>query len=258
MIRTLFIITGAALVLCLLSLGGAAALGSRDLARHDWTWVVTEDGDGDGDLRFERGPVSPDVTRTLAWTGGETLSVDLPANVTYVQGDKPGVVVTGPQSAVDRVRLSAGRLTLEGDDDQTRGFVRLGRSGFRAWTDTESLKITVTAPAVQSFRVAGSGDLRVEGYDRPAIELLIDGSGDMSVAGRADKLELRINGSGDADLGELAVGDAVVDIQGSGDVSAGPTGSVEASIDGSGDLRLLRRPGRLERKVSGSGDVIGG
>ena len=44
MIRTLFIVAGGALVLCLACIGGAAALGGRDLAANDWTWIVTDEG----------------------------------------------------------------------------------------------------------------------------------------------------------------------------------------------------------------------
>ena len=256
MIRTLFIIAAAALVLCLASLGGAAALGSRDLAANDWTWIITDDGDAD-DIHFRRGSVGPDVTRTIAWSGGDTLVVDLSADVTYVQGDKPGVVVRGPEQAVQRVRLVDGRLTLEDDDDQERGYMRLGRNGLRIFSETEMLKITVTAPSVNSFRVAGSGDLTVEGYDQPSLALQLDGSGDVEVDGRASKLELRINGSGDAGLEGLAVADAVIDLAGSGEADVGPTGAVSVDISGSGDLNLTRRPASIQQDVTGSGEVDG-
>ena len=52
MIRTLFIIAGAALVLCLAALGGALALGGSDLQRHGWAWTI-RDEDGET-VRFER------------------------------------------------------------------------------------------------------------------------------------------------------------------------------------------------------------
>ena len=39
MIRTLFIIAAAGLVLATASLGGAFALGGRDMARHGWAWT---------------------------------------------------------------------------------------------------------------------------------------------------------------------------------------------------------------------------
>lgn len=258
MIRNLLIISAAALVLCLASLGGAAALGGRDLAEHDWTWIVTDDGHDNGSVRFERGSAAAiQGTRTLAWTGGESLTVDLPAEVTFVQGDKAGVVIEGDKEYIQRIRLVGGRLVLDEDEAMDRGVVRLGPSGLHVTSASESLRITVTAPKVTSFRLAGSGDLDIENYDQPVMDVLIDGSGDLEAVGRAQSLQLRVNGSGDADLGGLTLGDASVDVPGSGDVVVGPTGKAHVEIDGSGDVTLTRRPRELERDISGSGEVHG-
>ncbi len=255
MTRSLFIIAGAALVLCLACLGGAAALGSRDLARNDWTWVITDEHAGDGSFNFRRGKESPTVTRNLAWSG-QSLTIDLPVNVTYVQGDTPGVVVSGPEAAVDRVKLANGRLSLTGHDDE-RAYMRFGRNGIHVWSETEVLEITVTAPDVNSFRIAGSGDLLLEDYDQPNLGVVIDGSGDVEGTGRTGKLDLRVNGSGDVDLDGFQITDAVIEIAGSGDVSAGPEGEVRVDLSGSGDMRFTRRPRSLQQEVSGSGEVSG-
>lgn len=259
MIRTLFIIAGAALVLCLASLGGAAALGSRDLAAHDWTWVISDGEAGANDsVRVSRGDLGPDVTRTLDWDGGERLVVDLPVDVTYVQGDTAGVVIKGPKSAVDRVRLSGGRLSLaDSEDHAERVYVRWGRNGIHGWSESERLKITVTAPSVNNFRVAKSGDLTIEDYDQPTLSLQLDGSGEVDATGRAGALELRLNDSGDAELEGLEVTDATIDNTGSGEVAVGPTGEVRVDLSGSGDVRLTRRPKNLQQNVSGSGEIDG-
>ena len=259
MTRSLFIIAGASFVLALACLGGAAALGGRDLAANDWTWVISDREAGPDDhVSFERGDLGPDVTRTLDWNGGETLTVDLSADVAYVQGDKPGVVIRGPKSAVERVRLVGGRLTLADSDDYAeRVFIRWGPTGIHGWSESERLKITVTAPAVDSFRVAASGDLTVEGYDRPTLDIRLDGSGDVEVDGKAGKLDLRINGSGDAELDGLEVTDVNIDIAGSGETHVGPTGAAVVNISGSGDVTFTRRPKSVQQDISGSGDVEG-
>ena len=86
MIRTLLIITGASLVLCIAALAGAAAIGGQDMARHGWTWTF-RDGDGfrrEETVTFKRADSGPRVTRTLAWDGGD-IDVDLtqrPASLT--------------------------------------------------------------------------------------------------------------------------------------------------------------------------------
>lgn len=251
MIRTLLIISGAALVLAIASLSGAAGLVARDLDRNGGSWVFQ---DGDDLIRIETvtGERSPAVTRTLAWTGGDRLSVNLPADVTYVQGPEAGVVITGSQTIVDRVQIKDGRLTADGPDEIT---VRWRAGGFSAWNDRDNLKIVVTAPAVTRFNLAGSQPLTIRDYDQPTLSIDISGSGDVTATGKTTTLDLDIAGSGEADLADLATTDATVGISGSGEARVAPTGTARLSIAGSGDITLTTRPAKLESNVSGSGDI---
>lgn len=254
MIRTLLVIAGAATVLCVATLAGAAAIGGNDLARHGWVWTF-HDEDGD-DVRFERvsGDLGPSATRTLPWAGGAMLVVDLPGEVTYVQGDAKRVTVTGPQTLVDRVQLLQGdRLTFNDGDNTEQVLVRWGPGGLRA--HDEGLKITVTAPDVTLFDVSSSANLLIRNYDKPRLSLVMSGSGDVRVEGRTEDARLDLSGSGDADLAGLELTNATIDIDGSGDVEAAASGQVDVDISGSGDVSLTRRPTRLNQTGSGSGDV---
>jgi len=254
MIRTLLIITGASLVLCIAALGGAAALGGNDLARHGWTWTF-HDEDGDH-VRFERvrGDAGPEVTRTLPWTGGAMLHIDLPGEVTFVQGDAKTVTITGPESLAERVHLLQGsRLTFNGGDETEQVLVHWGQDGLRA--DEERVKITVTAPDVTIFNLSSSADLLVRDYDQPHLSLIMSGSGDTTVQGRTGLARLNVSGSGDADLSDVELADADIDIEGSGDAQLAATGEVDVDISGSGDVSLLRRPASLKQTLSGSGHV---
>lgn len=257
MIRTLFIIAVAGLVLATASLGGAFALGGRDMARHGWEWTF-RDKDGDT-VSFERddGTRNPDTTRTLAWTGGQTLTVDLSADVEYVQGDTPGVTVTGPAQLVEKVRLVDGRLTWADTDGPNHETVVFGRNehGRGIWVHSEEVKIVVTAPAINTFNVEGSASVLLRDYDQDTLSVDISGSGEVSATGRTRALEVDISGSGDADLGSLVTTDANVAIAGSGDAVVAPTGKADISISGSGDTVLTTRPATVNQNISGSGEV---
>ena len=257
MIRTLFIIAGAALVLCIAALGGAVALGGQDLQRHGWAWTIQDD-DGET-VRIERikgggtDDLGPHVTRTLAWTGGRTLRVDSSIDVDYVQGDAATVVVAGPKGLADRVRLENGRLFLaEGDERIVFGW---SKDGIDARSERDELRVTVTAPNLDRFEVNGSGDLSIAGYDQPALAIDISGSSEVRASGRTEALDLDISGSGEASLEDLATGTASVDISGSGDARIAPTGETSIRISGSGDVALTDRPSKLTTDISGSGDV---
>ena len=182
MIRNLLIISGAGLILAIVGIGGAFAVGGRDLARHDWTWVITDDEAGDSGFTVERGQVSPDTTRTIEWTGGDRLAINIPADVVYdQQADTPGITVSGAQSVVERVRFSNGRLTLDEAPRGDRSYVRWTRTGIRGWSETDALKIIIKAPSVKTFDLSGPTELKIRGYDQPSLDLTLTGSSDVRV-----------------------------------------------------------------------------
>ncbi|WP_029417312.1 GIN domain-containing protein [Brevundimonas bacteroides] len=255
MIRTLFIIAGAALVLSIATIGGAAALGSRDLAANGWSWTFTEDEWGNG--RIQRAgkaeDLGPDVTRSVAFEGGERLELDLSADVTYVQGDETTVVITGPETVIERIRVQGSRLWME--DGPERVTLRWNGHGLDGYSDSERIRITVTAPSVTTFDLEGSSDLKIRDYDQDALSIDVSGSGEIEADGRARTLELDISGSGEVDLSRLELTDANVAIAGSGETSLRPTGRADITISGSGDVELLQRPTTLNQNVNGSGDI---
>jgi len=244
MIRTLLIITGASLVLCAASLGGAAAIGGNDLARHGWEWTFNDDGE-EHTVHFDRADRGPRVSRTVAWNGSDRLDIRIPADVIYVQDEDASVEVSGVQSQVDHVRVVDGRIAF--DDDE-------GRVTF-GWRNSPPLRITVRAPAVRTFSLSGSGDLSIREYDQPNLDVRIEGSGDVDAAGRTERVSLDIEGSGEADLAALETRDADIEISGSGEAAVGPTGEARITISGSGDVELTRRPASVTQSISGSGDV---
>ncbi len=257
MIKTLFIIAGAGVVLAAGSLAGAAALTGGDLRHNDWTWSVDENDGGGDNFHMRRGGGQPDVTRALAWAGGDRLRLEVPGDVVYVQGAEAGVVVTGPRDLADRVRVVGDRITI--DDEETRhverGYIRWSQNGIHVWSDDDQLKITVTSPSVTSFDVTGSSDLAIRDYDQPRLTLSLSGSGDVTARGAAGAVRIDISGSGDADLGALMTTDADVQVSGSGDVRIGPTGRADIDVSGSGDVDLTRRAETVRRNDSGSGDI---
>lgn len=256
MIRTLLIIAGAAFVLCLVTLSGAAAVGGRDMAANGWSWTF-KDGDG-SDIRIVRADDAraEDVTRALAWAGGDSLVVDLVAEVEYLQGDTPGIQVIGPAELVDRVAIEGDRLVWNGDSERSERIV-YGRNqnGRGFWINGDEVRIVVTAPAVTRFDLRSSADLYIRDYDQPSLAVTVSGSGDVTGSGAAKTLALEVSGSGDVDFSDLLTEDADVDLSGSGDARIAPSGAAKLTLSGSGDVDLSTRPTSLTQTITGSGDV---
>lgn len=254
MIRNLTIVAVASFVLAMGCFAGAAALGGRDILKN-WNfpadWHVDID-DGDDHVRIRSGDDLSDadretIVRDLAWTGGDALQVDLPAEVIYTQaasGAGATVRVSGPKHQVDRVTIDGGRIRLKDDD-----------RGFHISRRHDQLTIEVSAPAVRRFTLNGSGDLSLRSYDQPTLALEINGSGDADAQGKAQKVDLRISGSGEADLSGLDGGDVDVALAGSGSARVAPHGAAKIEVAGSGEVDVTTKPTSLVTDVAGSGDV---
>ena len=243
MIRNLLVIMGVGLVMAVVGIGGAFAVGGPAIMRDGWSWSWSErDGDwvrvtrdGSGSRR------GPEISRTLEWTGGDRLILDAAADVVFTQGAVPSVTVTGPADRVNALKLENGRLFAEGDRN------------WRGWRDR--VRVTITAPDVSTFELNGSQDLELRALDVQTLRIVVTGSGEVEAQGRAQTLDLDVSGSGQADLTNLTLTDANVDVSGSGEVDVGPSGKATISISGSGDVDLTRRPASVQTNISGSGDV---
>lgn len=245
MIRNLLIIMGVGLILAVVGIGGALAVGGPTVLKEGWS-VGWHDAGGDwvrfshdGDRSERRG--APQARRELEWTGGDRLVVTAPVDVIFTQGPTASVSAEGPQDKIDALRLEGGRLFL------------VDEPNFRGWRDR--IVVTITAPDVSVFEVEGSQTLTLRGLDLPELRLSVSGSGDVEAEGRAQRVAVAVSGSGHADLTALTVVDAQVEVSGSGEVDVGPTGRATIDISGSGDVDLTRRPASVQSTVSGSGDV---
>ncbi len=83
----------------------------------------------------------------------------------------------------------------------------------------------------------------------------MSGSGTFHAAGKVGKLDLTILGSGSAEMADVSVDSAKVNVLGSGGATFSSDGDVDATILGSGSVTVK---GRARCKVSaiGSGQLI--
>lgn len=264
MIRNLTIVAVASFVLFVGCLAGAFALGGRDIMQHGWTFPadwnieVNDDNDHVDVTRIDHGTLSVATkgehrTRDIPWVGARDLQIDLPAQVTFVQGPEPRITVSGPRAAVERVAVKGGRIFMVGNDESHS--IHIDRDGVRMLDDADGLTIEVAGPSVTAFTLNGSGDLHLKAYDQPDLVLEINGSGDVDAQGKTRKVDLRVSGSGEADLRGLDTGDAKIALAGSGEAHVAPHGAAEIEVAGSGDVYLTSKPAVLTSNVAGSGEV---
>jgi hypothetical protein len=247
MTRTLILIAGVGFVVAVICLGGAAALGGRELAANGWTihgghgvhFTVDSDIDRSGAAIDGGGPAE---TRQLAWSGGQALDIEVPADVRFTQAPGPAkLTISGPKGTVEQLRLSGSEL----DFDQKPA-------------NAQQVTITMTAPDVRRFTLDGDGALSIAGFDQDKLELELNGDNQATVQGRARAVELEIAGDGKADLAALAVEQAEVRIEGSGHATVAPSLKADLEISGDGEIDLTTHPADMHSDVSGSGRIVQG
>ncbi len=247
MIRLLVIIAVVGFLTCVVTLGGAVALGGRDVAAQGWdhwhNWNVGWDDNGkrhsDWRNRHKDDPEWASATKEIAWDGATALVLDVPADVTFTQGSEgPGkLTVTGPKRSLDTLTLTGGRLQ---DGVNNEG---------------ERLKIVMTAPKVTRFELTGIDRLTLDGYDQDSLEISTTGMSKVTGHGKTTTLKLDMTGAGEVDLAGLDADSAEVTLSGAARAAIAPRTSARLDVSGSGEVELKTRPLKLEKNVSGSGEV---
>jgi Putative auto-transporter adhesin, head GIN domain len=118
----------------------------------------------------------------------------------------------------------------------------------------DDVRVEVAAGALDTIRVQGSGDLDLGRVDKDELTIVVQGGADIDASGTVGHLELLVNGAGDADLGELEARTARVQIEGAGDAELNVSDELDVSVEGAGDVSYRGNPS-VRQRVEGAGEV---
>jgi len=182
-------------------------------------------------------PAGATVTRELAWDGSESLVIDVPATVRFVQSAAPGkVLVTGPRRSVEEFSAAGGVLSD-------------GR-----WRTGTTLAVEVHAPRIVHFSLKGRDKLVIEAFDQPELTIETTGHAEVVASGQAGRVHLQLQGIGWVDLSALKVQEAQVSVTGSRHALL--AASEKAHVSGNGSVVLVGKPRALELDLGESGRVF--
>jgi hypothetical protein len=84
---------------------------------------------------------------------------------------------------------------------------------------------------------------------------VLSGAGEVTATGAVQSLNARINGAGNMDLSKLSAVDATVYVNGAGELTVNVTGSLEAELNGVGNIRYAGNPQKVEPQINGVGHI---
>lgn len=206
---------------------------------------------------------------TSASNPGEFAGVTLagPDNIVFVTGTDFSIRAEGDAKAIEQLRYK-----ISGDQ------IKIGRDNQgMSWDDSGKATIYVSAPALISAKlagsgnmeidamtgdstklsIAGSGNIRVANIETASLDSKIAGSGNLTLAGTVESIDISIAGSGDISGKDLKAASASISVAGSGDVELSSDGTVDAKVMGSGDVRIHGKA-KCKSRAMGSGDITCG
>lgn len=202
------------------------------------------------------------IRRAITVADFHGFILDGSMDVRLVRSDEPKVEVEAQANIADLVTTTV-----------KDGVWRIDtKEGYRT---SKPFIIHIQAPVIDRVHVDGSGDVNGTGvfksdmmklgiagsgsihlaFEAREAHASVSGSGSMHISGECGELVAEIAGSGDINAGDLRCTDADASIAGSGSATIDATGSVKASIAGSGDVVLMRKPAALKKSIAGSGSV---
>jgi hypothetical protein len=186
--------------------------------------------------------VAASETRTVP----RFAAVDLAgtSELTVQVGRPQQVVVRADDNLIDQVltEVHAGVLVVS-----DRG----------SFTSVSPMSVVVTVPALRSATLSGTGQLVVTGVAADTFTARLPGTGSLVASGRADRVDASVSGDGALDLSSLLATDATVTVQGTGSVEVHVSGSLEATVSGTGSVLYTGHPDSVTRTVTGVGSVSG-
>jgi hypothetical protein len=209
---------------------------------------------GSGDVIEESRQVSGFTRVTQASVG----------NVFIEQGDEESLRIEAEDNLIPLFEFVVSGQTLR---IQTRQNVNI--------LPSEPINIYITMPEIEGVSVSGLGHIRageletsdmfvqisggggvdIEQLRADRLDVRISGLGNLTIAdGAVDAQEVRMSGTGSYDGVDVPSDEANVHISGLGSVRVHVTGTLRATVSGSGSVRYAGNP-RVEKRVTGLGNV---
>jgi|GEM_PF-2008795 len=148
-------------------------------------------------------------------------------------------------------------ITVTGSSDITTGNITSEQMTITIMGSGDVTTGSLQATSLLTLTVAGSGDIDIASASAEQVKTFIKGSGDIDInTVNATHLTTSVHGSGDVEIDNGTVTNAVLEIKSSGDIDArlNASGTVDASIQSTGNIALTGNIAHLNKAIKGSGE----
>ena len=117
------------------------------------------------------------------------------------------------------------------------------------------MAMRITMKALKGVKIMGAGDIDIRGIEGGVFEYDLFGAGDLDIDGEVDEFDITLNGAGDIDARDLKAKHVTTRLNGVGDVEVTATESIDAKINGVGEIDYWGKPDKEKTRVGGLGEI---
>ena len=124
-----------------------------------------------------------------------------------------------------------------------------------SYSSARKITVAIEAPFITRAANDGSGRIDLTNVTKDSVLLEIGGSGDITAKGKVTKLIAIINGSGAMRIAGMQAATATITVNGSGDADVNATTALVANINGSGNISYTGTPSSVQTSSNGAGVI---
>jgi hypothetical protein len=128
----------------------------------------------------------------------------------------------------------------------------------KSYSTNHAIVVYISSPNIASIIINGTSNVDLDGIKTEHLKISLLGTADLTANGIASRLDLNIQGSGDANVKSLISDFVTVYLQGSGDIILTANKQLDATVSGVGDIHFFGHPEKISKKISGVGDIEAG
>ncbi len=176
----------------------------------------------------------------------DKLDLNITADIEYIASDGYRLELTADDNIA---------ATISSDIRGNTLYIESNRS----FSTQSTLQVKIFgSPNLKGVNVDGSSDVDIHGISGDSLEIILDGTGDITAQGKVSNLIIKVDGSGDINMKETQADNVTVSVEGSADVTVTANKNLDVSIDGVSDVTYYGHPRSINKAIDGVGEISAG